>query len=45
MGSHVEKIFAIALELKSDERSVYLDEACANDEAVRREVEGMLAEN
>ena len=41
--SRIEAIFGHALELTSDERAAYLDQACADDPAVRAEVESLLA--
>jgi eukaryotic-like serine/threonine-protein kinase len=38
----VGQIYLAALELKPDERAAYLAEACAGDEALRREVESLL---
>jgi eukaryotic-like serine/threonine-protein kinase len=35
-------IFAAALELPADQRSAYLDQACAGDVALRRQVEALL---
>src|SRR5277367_638851 len=35
-------IFAGALELPSEERGAYLDQACAGDHALRRQVEALL---
>ena len=42
--SQVEDLFHRALERSESERSAFLDEACAGDEALRREVESLLAE-
>lgn len=39
----VREVFAEALELSPDQRVVFLDRACAGDEAVRAEVESLLA--
>ena len=35
-------IFAAALELPADQRGAYLDQACAGDAALRRQVEALL---
>ena len=35
-------VFAAALELPSDQRAAYLDQACAGDDALRRQVEALL---
>ena len=35
-------IFAAALELPADQRGAYLDQACAEDPALRRQVEALL---
>src|SRR5262245_48478416 len=40
----VEKIFRAALECAPEERAAYLDSACANDPALRTEVESRLNE-
>ncbi len=40
----VEELFHRALEREGPERAAFLDEACAGDEALRREVESLLAE-
>ncbi len=40
----VEDLFHRALEREEPERAAFLDEACAGDEALRREVESLLAE-
>jgi eukaryotic-like serine/threonine-protein kinase len=34
----IEKLFHAALELKAREREAFLEEACGNDESLRREV-------
>ena len=39
----VEQLYHAALERDLKERSTFLDEACAGDEALRREVESLLA--
>lgn len=39
---HIQDVFHSALELPSDARSSYLDEACADDTELRDEVEGVL---
>ena len=40
----IEKLFHAALELKGQERSAFLEEACGNDESLRREVESLLGQ-
>ncbi len=40
----IERIFHSALRYEPDERSVWLVEACAGDEALRREIESLLTE-
>ncbi|HKY04068.1 MAG TPA: serine/threonine-protein kinase, partial [Blastocatellia bacterium] len=39
----VERLFYSALELSAEERTAFLDKACAGDESLRREVESLLA--
>ena len=39
----IDKILKAALEREETKRSVFLDEACAGDEALRKEVESLLA--
>jgi serine/threonine protein kinase len=39
----IEQLYHAALERAEAERSAFLDEACAGDEALRREVESLLA--
>src|SRR5262245_2576972 len=39
----VDKLLEQALEKDPDRRGTFLDEACANDEELRREVESLLA--
>ena len=39
----VGKVFDQAAELPDEERPAFLDQACAGDEALRREVEALLA--
>jgi len=39
----IDRIFAAALDHGPDERAAFLDEACAGDEQVRKEVESLLA--
>lgn len=41
--SQIERLYHAALERHPDERTVFLDQACAQDEALRREVESLLA--
>ena len=41
--SEVEQLYHAALECKPDERSEFLHEKCGDDEALRREVESLLA--
>ena len=38
----IDAIFAEALDVPPDERAAFLDEACADDEDMRREVERLL---
>jgi hypothetical protein len=39
----LDKLFHVALERKPEERAAFLDEACASDAALRRQVEQLLA--
>src|SRR3954463_49416 len=39
----VDEIFQAALELKPDERTAFLDNSCAGDEELRREVESLIS--
>ena len=39
---HVERLYFSALERDASERAAFLREACAGDEALRREVEALL---
>jgi eukaryotic-like serine/threonine-protein kinase len=39
----IEKLYHSALELSPEDRQRYLESACADDEALRREVESLLA--
>src|SRR5687768_2993669 len=39
----ITEIYAVALELENDEQKAYLEEACAGDESLRREVESLMA--
>ena len=39
----IDKVFSAALVLDSEKRAAFLDEACAGDEALRKEVETLLA--
>ncbi len=41
----MEEVYHAALERDADERASFLDEACAGDEALRRDVEALLAAN
>jgi serine/threonine protein kinase len=41
----IEAIYHAALERAPDERAAYLDQACANDAELRREVESLLAQD
>jgi serine/threonine protein kinase len=41
----IEQLYYAALERESEKRGAYLDEACAGDEELRREVESLLASN
>jgi len=38
----VEKLSQAALELEESQRALFLEEACAGDEGLRREVESLL---
>ncbi len=38
----IDKILEAALEQEESERSAFLDEACAGDESLRKEVESLL---
>jgi Tol biopolymer transport system component/predicted Ser/Thr protein kinase len=39
----IGRLYHAALELKSDQRAAFLDQACAGDQALRREVESLIA--
>ena len=39
----LDKLFHSALERRTEERAAFLDEACAGDESLRRQVEALLA--
>src|SRR5213593_477288 len=39
----VDKLFHSALDRTPEERATFLDEACADDEALRQQVEALLA--
>lgn len=39
----IDRIFAAALELRPEERSAFLDQACGKDKQLRREVESLIA--
>ncbi|MGE0129636.1 MAG: protein kinase [Blastocatellales bacterium] len=41
----IEEIYHAARERDADNRAAYLDEACADDESLRRDVEALLAAN
>ena len=41
----VERVYYEALQLEATERAAFLDEACAGDESIRREVETYLTDN
>ncbi len=41
----IEELYHAALELHGEQRAAFLAEACADDEAMRREVEALLAAN
>jgi serine/threonine protein kinase len=41
----IEEVYHAAVERDADERASFLDEACAGDEALRRDVEELLAAN
>src|SRR4029450_10598339 len=40
----IEKLFHAALELNVRDRAAFLEEACGNDESLRREVESLLGQ-
>lgn len=42
---HIEQLYHRALECPADERAIWLAEACADDEALRREIEALLTAN
>lgn len=39
----LDELLDVALELEPDKRAAFLDEACAGDEALRKEIEGLIA--
>ncbi len=39
----IEELYHAALELRLEEREAFLDEACAGDEELRREVVSLIA--
>src|ERR1700752_1019844 len=39
----IDKLFDAALEIETDKRSAFLDEACEGDHSLREEVESLLA--
>jgi serine/threonine protein kinase len=39
----VEQVYHAALERRSDQRAAFLDQACAGDAALRKEVESLLS--
>ncbi len=39
----VDELFSAALEMDSDKRTAFLNEACVGDEELRKEVESLLA--
>jgi eukaryotic-like serine/threonine-protein kinase len=41
----IDGIFSAALELEPADRAAFLDEACAGNEQLRREVEALLAQD
>jgi serine/threonine protein kinase len=41
----IETIYRAALNRRPDERAAYLDQACAGDDEIRREVEALLAQD
>ena len=43
-GQEVERVYHAALERREDVRAAFLAEACGGDEALRREVESLLAQ-
>jgi len=40
---HIERLYHSVLEKKVNERAAFLDQACAGDEGLRREVESLLS--
>ena len=44
-GKEIDNLFAAALEREPAERTAFLDEACAGDEQLRKEIESLLAKN
>src|SRR5215475_9610178 len=40
---HIDKLLGEALELEADQRSPFLDQACAGDQELRRKIEALLA--
>jgi serine/threonine-protein kinase len=40
---HVDRIFHSALQLQPEQRAAFLDESCASDSVLRREVESLIA--
>ncbi|HEV8715657.1 MAG TPA: protein kinase, partial [Candidatus Binatia bacterium] len=40
----IKRLYNSALELESDQREAYLEEACAGDESLRKEIERLLAQ-
>ncbi len=41
----LDRLFHSALERQPEERAAFLDEACAGDQQLRREVEALIAAN
>ncbi|HMY75165.1 MAG TPA: hypothetical protein PLQ88_25325, partial [Blastocatellia bacterium] len=41
---HIDDLLQQALELETDERTAFLDEVCAGDAALRRELDELLNE-
>ncbi|HEY6046981.1 MAG TPA: hypothetical protein VIU65_10290, partial [Pyrinomonadaceae bacterium] len=39
---HLQELLNLALEQESDQRAAFLDEACAGDESLRRQMESLL---
>src|SRR5262245_48172544 len=44
-SQQVEQLYHAARERRPDERAAFLEQACAGDDSLRREVESLLAED